>query len=110
MKDRPTPAGPQNPSEKPQVTPGMAALIRGGNGDAKSPEPKSKADTENLAAANQKKRLIQPSLVVADLLLISLITRLAFASHGHFGFFETTLCILALVIGAWLTCLALWLK
>jgi hypothetical protein len=113
MKDRPVSASSENPSEKPQVTPGMAALLRGGNGDSKQekmPDQSSPIDSEALAAATRKRTLIQVSLFIADLVVLGLVMRLAFISHGHFGFFEITLCILALAIGAWLSCLALWLK
>ena len=113
MKDRPVSAGPENPSEKPQVTPGMAALLRGGNGDPKEqkfPDESPPIDSEVLAAAARKRKLIQVSMFLADVVVLGLVGRLAFVSHGHFGFVEFTLCVLALVIGAWISCLALWLK
>jgi len=113
MKDRPASGGPQNPSEKTQVTPGMAALLRGGNGEPREPNPASESpntDPASIAAATRKKQLIRLSMFVADGLLIALVARLAFVSHGHFGFFEIALCILAFGIGAWLSCLALWMK
>jgi hypothetical protein len=47
---------------------------------------------------------------VADLLVIGLVARLALVSHGRFGVIEVVLSILALAVGAWLSCLALWLK
>jgi hypothetical protein len=49
-------------------------------------------------------------LFIADILHIGLVAKLAFVSHSQFGFFEVTLFILALSVGAWLSCLALWLK
>lgn len=113
MKDRPVPAGPENPSEKPEVTPGMAALLRGGNGDPKEQKLADQSppnDSEVLAATARKRKLIQVSMFVADVVVLGLVARLAFVSHGRFGFFEVTLCVLALAIGAWLSCLALWLK
>ena len=113
MNERPASASPENPSQKPQVTPGMAALLRGGNGEAKQQPLTAKsshADAESLAVAARKRKLTQASLLIADILLIGLVARLAFVSHGHFGLVEVALCILALAIGAWLSCLALWLK
>ena len=107
MKDRPASPGSEKPSEKPQVTPGMAALLRGGNGEQSSTDNSQAA--KNLSAA-RKRKLIQASMFVADLLLILLVARLALFSHGHFGFFEVTLCVVAVAIGAWLSCLALWIK
>jgi hypothetical protein len=111
MKERPVSAGPENSCEKAKVTPGMAALLRGGNGEGKEPEPTNKAEpAEDLTGKARKRMLIQGSLFVADLLVIGLVARLAFVSHGQFGAMEVVLSILALAIGAWLSCLALWLK
>ena len=113
MKERASPATPENGSETPQVTPGMAALLRGGNGGPKGQKPSEtldKKDGENAAAGHRKRKVIQASMMVADLLLVLLVMRLALVSGGRFGFFEVTLCILALGIGAWLSCLALWMK
>lgn len=106
MKERASPAAPENGSETPPVTPGMAALLRGGNGGPNG----QVASEENAVALLRRKRLVQISMFVADLLLISLVMRLAFVSEGHFGFFEILLGILALSIGAWLSCLAIWMK
>lgn len=112
MKERPAAGGSENPSEKPPVTAGMAALLRGGNGHPNDAQPaESEAtDAANRAAIERRRKLVQISMFVADLLLIGLVMRLAFVSHGRFGWFEVALCILALGIGAWLSCLALWLK
>lgn len=110
MKEGAASGSPENPSQKHYVTPGMAALLRGGNGEAKEQPPTGKsshADTESLAAA---RKLTQVSLFIADILLIGLVARLAFVSHGHFGLVEVALGILAMAIGAWLSCLALWMK
>jgi len=104
---------PDNSPEKPQVTPGMAALLRGGNGEPKEPHSDDKSqltDEESLPATLRKRKLIQASMFIADILLIGLVARLAFVSHGHFGLVEVALCILAIAIGAWLSCLALWMK
>ena len=104
-------AGPENSPEKAKVTPGMAALLRGGNGEGKEPELTNKAEAaEDYAQRARKRMLIQGSLFAADVLVIGLVARLAFVSHGRFGVVEVTLSILALAIGAWLSCLALWLK
>jgi len=110
MKERPVSAGAENSSEKAKVTPGMAALLRGGNGEGKEPEATNKEGFEELAGRARKRLLIQGSLFVADLLVIGLVARLAFVSHGQFGLVEVVLSIFALAIGAWLSCLALWLK
>jgi hypothetical protein len=112
MKEPPVAARPENPCEKAaQVTPGMAALLRGGNGEIKaSSQPDEADDPAKTQAAARKGKMVQTSLVLADLLLMALVARLAFVSHGRFGMVEVFLCGLALAVGAWLSCLALWLK
>jgi hypothetical protein len=112
MKDPPASRVSETPSQKTEVSPGMAALLRGGNGAAKEPQNGGKPEQaeESRAATRRNRRIIQASLFVADLLVIGLVARLAFVSHGRFGLIEITLSILALAIGAWLSCLALWLK
>lgn len=112
MKERAASGGRECPPEKAEVTPGMAALLRGGNGAAKEVQngEHSEQAEENRAATRRKRLLIQVSLFAADILVIGLVARLAFVSHGRFGLIEMTLSILALAVGAWLSCLALWLK
>jgi hypothetical protein len=114
MKERAAaagPSGPDNSGQKAKVTPGMAALLRGGNGEGKEPEATKNGEAaEDIAQRARKRMLIQGSLFVADLVVIGLVARLAFISHGQFGLIEVSLSILALAIGAWLSCLALWLK
>jgi len=107
MKEQAASAGQDDLPQKAKVTPGMAALLRGGNGEGKEPEPEV---AEDRARRARNRMLIQASLFVADLLVIGLVARLAFVSHGKFGLIEVVLSILALAIGAWLSCLALWLK
>jgi hypothetical protein len=110
MKERPASKVSEIPSQKAEVSPGMAALLRGGNGAAKEPQNGDKPEQECCAATRRKRLVIQASLFAADFLVIGLVARLAFVSHGRFGLVEITLSILALAIGAWLSCLALWLK
>jgi len=113
MKERPISAGLENSPEEAKVTPGMAALLRGGNGENNGPHPAGKSqlvEEEDSARRTRNRVLIQASLFVADLLVIGLVARLAFVSHGKFGLVEVALSILALAGGAWLSCLALWLK
>jgi len=45
---------------------------------------------------------------VTELLLFALAARLVFTANGHFGFLEIALCVIAVGMGAWLSCLALW--
>src|SRR5689334_3275406 len=95
MKERPALAGAENSSEKAKVTPGMAALLRGGNSEGKEPETGNKEVAEDREGRARKRMLIQGSLFAADILVIGLVARLAFVSHGQFGFVEVGLSILA---------------
>lgn len=94
----------------PEQTPGMATLLRVGNGGPK-PEEKVAPTTEESAQAQKRKewkRLVKLSLVLADVLLVLLAAWLVFKSGGRFGAMEILLCGAALGLGAWLSCLALW--
>jgi hypothetical protein len=111
MKERPASPVSETPAQKAEVSPGMAALLRGGNGAAKETQNGYHSkQPEESRAATRRRLLIQASLFAADLLVLGLVARLAFVSHGRFGLTEITLSIAALAIGAWLSCLALWLK
>ena len=77
----------------------MSLLLRGRNGEEK-PEHHQQ----------NRKRLVQFSLVVADLLLFGLATLLIVNAGGHLGFVEIAVSVLALALGAWLSCLAIWIK
>jgi hypothetical protein len=68
------------------------------NGDSQTPS-KTPAD---------RNRSIKISLIVADVLLLALAARMVLKAEGHFGFIEIALCVVALGLGAWLSCLALW--
>jgi hypothetical protein len=103
------------PSEEEQaaeggsLTPGMAALLRPGNGEPKAihqgeePQPPP-VPLETL----RRRRWLRTSLWLADVLLVALAARLVFQRGGAFGFMEALLCVVAVVLGAWLSCLALW--
>ncbi len=85
------------PGREPET--GVDLLLRGRNGEGQ-PTPEQQ----------QRKRLIQFSLVVADLLLFGLAALLIVKAGGRLGFIEIAVSVLALALGAWLSCLAIWLK
>jgi hypothetical protein len=60
--------------------------------------------------SRSRRRLVQGSLFLADLFLAALIVGLLWHIRGRLGFVALALCVLALALGAWLTCLALWLE
>jgi len=108
MKGDASPSSEVRRGKKAELSPGMAALVRGGQEPA-GPEalPEPRVSTPGL---RRGKRLLKGSLILADLLLLGLAIYLVFRSQGTFGFVEVTLCVIAVVMGSWLTCLALWLE
>jgi hypothetical protein len=88
----------------------VGVLLRGGNGAPKG-EGETTASLDRPAPKKVGwKRIVQVSLFFADLLLLGLAARLALKARGSLGITDLTLCVLALVLGAALTCLALWLN
>ncbi len=91
----------------------MATLLRGNKADPK-PETKDQAlplpngQSIRPAPSPTRSRAVQVSLIVADALLLALAARLVLKANGHLGFIEIALCVVALGLGAWLSCLALW--
>jgi hypothetical protein len=105
----PPAAQPEQPAQPnlPNLSPGMATLLRGSNGDAESEnEPRPAAPPP----ISLNRKLLMLSLVLADLVLIIILARMAFRTEGHFGFVEVVLSVIGMTIGAWLSCLALSLK
>ena len=102
---------PAEPAAKPaSLTPGMAALLRGGNGGPKpEDQPQEPLPPPAAPEAVLGKRWLRASLWLADMLLLGLAGRLVFQAGGTFGFLEIALCVVAVLLGAWLSCLALWL-
>ncbi len=101
MKEVKAPASSAAPITEAQREPehGVDLLVRGRNGE-------TKADR----AQQHRRGLVQISLVVADVLLFCLAVLLIFRAGGHLGFVEIGVSVLALGLGAWLSCLAIWMK
>ena len=51
---------------------------------------------------------LRASLVIADVLLLALAAAVVTKTPGRLGLVEVLLCTVAIGLGAWLTCLALW--
>jgi len=88
----------------------MATLLRGGNGTQRSNGQSEAQQAPKEAARFPGKRALQLSLIAADIVLCALVGRLAFTSHHHLSSTDLLFCMLALVAGAWLSCVALWLE
>ena len=117
MKEVQAPPSSSQPVSKPETgSTGVATLMRGVKTPAKPSltivQPLAKRQPRGgEAACGQSQRSNLPmriSLVLADLVMIGLVARMAFQSTEPLGWLELTLCILAMVLGAWLACLALW--
>ena len=91
------------------LSPGMASLLRPPNG---APEPEAAAPVPpapNVTPFSMTRRLVLVSLVLTDALLVGLAAWLAIKVPGRLGWGGRALCLIALLSGAWLSCLALWL-
>ena len=104
-ESRPPASGPaagEGPALKgDHLSPGMAALVRGrgaaqSKGEAEPPRPVSSCGP----------RLIQVSLLLADILLVALAVRLVVRAEGALSLTSAALCVLAMALGAWLFWLA----
>jgi hypothetical protein len=85
----------------------MASLLRRPNGEA---EAEAEEPVVPVAAPLVESALpVQASLFLADAMLAGLAGWLALRTHGSQGWGGTALCLLALLLGAWLSCLAIWL-
>src|SRR5215207_4437283 len=86
------------PPKSAPLSPGMATLLRGTQPpSASQSEPKTKSlpepkptVTENPPRPAPRGRWLRASLVIADVLLLALATRLVLKAQGRLGFFEIT--------------------
>jgi hypothetical protein len=94
----------EEPAKPPEsLSPGVASLFRGGNG-----EENNANDALEKQATHKRKRLVRISLFFADAVLFALAAVLVIKAHGRVGFAGIAVCVLAVTLGAWLSCLALW--
>lgn len=109
------------------LSPGISALVhgapkdtqgaeRGGRSQVGSPSPPANqsgpldSSLPNPGRRSQTKRLLQGSLLLADLALVLLVARLAFGGDIHLGTGGTVLCALAVILGGWLSWIAFRLE
>ncbi len=95
-------SGPANGS-----SPGLAGLVRGAVKTDESATLGSRSSAPRRWLG--RKRLLQASLVLGDLLLLGLAVRLVLTAHRPLDLLSIVLCSAAVLAGAWLTCLAFWL-
>jgi hypothetical protein len=97
-------------SNPPKRSAGVGVLLRGANGFEEKQNAAEPAQTAPRRRPIPEKRLIQAALVGGDVLLLGLAARLAWKASGPMGTGDLLLCLIALFVGAALTCLAFWLE
>ena len=96
-------------AEEVSVDPGLGSLLRGGK-SSETPTTEATDEAANLVPTHARQtRLIQCSLIAADLLLVGLAALIVFKRTAPLGFVEALLCFAAVALGAWLSCLAVML-
>jgi hypothetical protein len=94
----------------PNLSPGVGVLVRGANGFPKAQQEAQPAETCPRRQRIPEKRLIQAALVGGDIFLLGLAARLAWKAAGPLETGDLILCLIALFLGATLSCLAFWLE
>ncbi len=101
-----TAGAPTATENEPQVDPGLSVLLHGSapNGPA-TPKvvPAARPDAPSRTANHT---LLRWSLVGADVVVCALVLLFAAAKPGRLSTVELLLCLLAMGVGAWLSCVA----
>lgn len=95
--------------EEVNVDPGLNSLLRGGKPAETQAVEATAAPAKFDSSHLQRTRVIQCSLIVADLLLVGLAALIVFKRTVPLGMGEALLCFAAVSLGAWLSCLAVML-
>ena len=118
---QPPPDSTQTGGQSSTVTPGMAALLRVDQEGKPASSPATKSESKPAgedpspptpaappAEVPFTKWMFRASLIFADLLLFGLAAWLILKGGHPLSWLQIALCILAVAMGAWLTCLGLW--
>lgn len=123
-----SPAREHPTASTPSLSPGISALVhgapkdppaaeRGGpsqSGGSQSPPANQRGPVESLPVnpgrRRRTQRLLQGSLLLADLALVLLVARLAFGGDIQLGAWGTVLCAVAVTLGGWLSWMAFRLE
>lgn len=122
-KDAPSDPKAAPTSKTPGMTPGVAALFKVGEAKPhrESHEPSATAEPPDTAIHRKihppshnpglagRRRLVKVSLIAADISIVGLVAWLLLGSSKPLTNLEILISVLAMVFGAWLTCLALFL-
>ncbi len=111
LNGTPVPGEPEEslprPLAQPGPNPGLNTLLQGERKVSPSPENEASPAPTPLTRFCQKWTFVKWVLFSADLLLISLASLVVFQKSRPLSFWEWTLCVLGLTIGAVLAFLAL---
>ncbi len=106
---RTDPPGAATGAEEVNIDPGLNSLLRGGKPADASAMDATVAPADFVSSHPQRTRMIQCSLISADLLLVGLAALIVFKRTAPLGLGEALLCFAAVSLGAWLSCLAVML-
>lgn len=104
------PPAEKSASNPAHISSGVSTLLRGTNGFKKVQNESESAQALPRRQTMPEKRLVQAFLVGGDLLLLGLAARLAWKTGGPLEIGDLMLCLIALILGAAFSCLALWLE
>jgi len=97
----------------PVMTPGVATLFQGSRAANPSQStrdnPPETIESKTSVTHSSIRKTIKVSLVAGDLAILGLVAWLLLGSGKPLTTTEILICALAVVLGAWLTCLALYL-
>jgi hypothetical protein len=98
----------------PVMTPGVATLFQGGKTESGGKRPendgeKDGARLQGLPTGPGTRRMVKVSLIAGDFVILCLVAWLLLGSGKPLTSIEILISVLAVVLGAWLTCLALFL-
>ncbi len=96
-------------TEEVNIDPGLSSLLRGGKPAETAPVEAMDSPADFVSNHARKTRLIQCSLIGADLLLSGLAALIVFKRTAPLGLGEALFCIAAVGLGTWLSCLAVLL-
>ncbi|MBI2926359.1 MAG: hypothetical protein HYY24_11740 [Verrucomicrobia bacterium] len=94
---------------EPQVDPGLSVLLQGAPSNGPAAAKATTATRPDAASRTANHTLLRWSLVGADVVVCALVLLFAAAKPGRLSTAELLLCLLAMGVGAWLSCVAVML-
>ena len=104
---KPAPA-PAQPSLPGIISPGMAALLRTDKNAQQDRVDKVEIAVAQCAGKHPLSPVVRLSLFSSDVLLCTLVLSWAWKHGGTLSAWELVLCASSILLGAWLSVIALW--